>query len=356
LESMGNVMRSATALWGLFAFSAQVSAAQNIGAVSGTVRDTAGVPVAEAEIILASKRVQTNSRGEFRLDSIPIGNHLITIRMVGYAPVRSALTVQSGVRHDNYILRAIAQALPTVYVEANRIGLYGTVADSSMKPLSGVKVHVAGRGGSEVLTDANGQFAFPSVREGHYMVRITHLGHAERRVFVEIRKGEGVELSIQLQPSRAVPSLADEVAINDLSRRIVANLRADRFNANQLIRYGSLGLCDVKGVVARLGARNDGLTIILNGSVVMENMSVRDLCSWHADEVVLVEFGNTVCRDVTRTLVDMLNAWCTSLTKPPPDRSPGAMRAARDEALGEGGGRIKTQRQGGPFVVIWERR
>ena len=143
------------------------------------------------------------------------------------------------------------------------------------------------------------------------------------------------------------------MAVHDLGRRLVANLADDRLNTRQLERYGSLGLCDVPGIVARLKAPPGGLTIILNGTVILENMSEHALCSWQAAEVELVEFGQTVCRDATRTLVDMLNVWCTRFNEHP-DRSPGALRAAR-EARNDGG-RIGTQRKGGPFVVIWERR
>ena len=70
-----------------------------------------------------------------------------------------------------------------------------------------------------------------------------------------------------------------------------------------------------------------------------------------ADDIELVEFGDTVCRDVTRTLVDVVNAWCTTFTKIPIDRSPAALRRAR-----EGTSETGTQPPGGPFVVIWERR
>ena len=91
----------------------------------------------------------------------------------------------------------------------------------------------------------------------------------------------------------------------------------------------------------------DSLTIILNGTFVLEKMTVHDVCSWRADEVELVEFGDDICRDVTRTLVDMLNVWCVGFTKRPVPPTGGRF------AFPGGGGRIRTQRQPGPFVVIW---
>jgi len=317
------------------------------------VRDTAGVALADAEVILADKRLLTTPQGGFRFDSVTVGTHLITIRLVGYAAIRSPVSVQTGTWEYNYVLHAAPQVLSTLNVEARRVAIYGTVGDTGFKPLAGVKVQLAGRGGGEALTDSGGRFAFPLASEGQYVVRTVLPGYAEERVFVELKKREGVELAIRLRPSRVIASRADDVAVHDLGRRLVANLAGDRLNSNQLDRYGSLGLCDVQGIAARLKAPLYGLTIILNGTVILENMSVHDLCSWRAAEVELVEFGYTVCRDVTRTLVDMLNVWCTRFNEQR-DRSSGErLRAFRDGT--NDGGRIKTQRKGGPFVVIWER-
>lgn len=181
------------------------------------------------------------------------------------------------------------------------------------------------------------------------MVRTVHPGYAEERLFLEVKKREGMELAIRLRPSREFASRADEVAVEELGHRLVANLPRDRLNGSELKRYGSLGLCDVFRIAARVRRPEDSLTIIVNGTTVLEKRSVRDLCSWQAEEVELVEFGEDICRDVTRTLVDMLNVWCYNFG--------GARRDFGDGSIRPGeGGRIRTQRQSGPFVVIWERR
>ncbi|MGH7559879.1 MAG: carboxypeptidase regulatory-like domain-containing protein [Gemmatimonadales bacterium] len=331
---------------------AHVLAGQDLGSITGTVRDTAGVALAAAEVILGNKRLLTTPQGGFRFDSLPVGTHLITIRLVGYAALRSPVSVRTGIGEYNYVLHAAPQVLPTLNVDARRVGIYGTVGDTGFTPLAGVKVQLAGRGGGEAITDSDGRFAFPRTSEGQYVVRIVLPGYAEKRLFVELKKREGMELAIRLRPSRAIARRADEVAVHDLGRRLVANLADDRLNTRQLERYGSLGLCDVPGIVARLKAPPNGLTIILNGTVILENMPVHVLCSWQAAEVELVEFGYTVCRDATRTLVDMLSVWCTRFNEQR-DRSPSALRALREGT--NSGGRIPTQRKGGPFVVIWER-
>jgi hypothetical protein len=330
-------MKSAPPVIGLLLGAAGALAGQDAGTVTGTVRDSAGGALAGAEVLLAERRLLTTAQGSFRFDSIPVGPHLITIRLVGYTAVRARITVRTGSWHYNYVLHPAIPVLPTLVVEARRTGIYGTVGDTGVRPLGGVRVQLAGRGGGEVLTDSGGRFAFAGARDGQYVLRIAHPGFAEERRFIELRRGEGAEYAIRLRPSRRLLSQDDEVAVQELGRRLVANLRSDRLGSGEMERYGTLGLCAVPRIAARVRGLKDDLTIILNGTVVLTLMSVRDLCSWQAAEVELVEFGETVCRDVTRSLADLLNVWCR-----------------RSNERGEGMSRLGPQ--GGAFVVIWEKR
>jgi len=236
----------------------------------------------------------------------------------------------------------MGQVLPTVYTDASRSGIYGTVGDTSFKPLAGVKVQLAGKGGGDTVTDAAGRFAFPSADEGQYLLRAFIIGYAEERLSLELTRRKGVELAIRLHPSLEFSSRATEVAVHNLGRRLVANLPGDRLSASQLNRYGSMSLCEIGRIAARVRRPMDSLTIIVNGTFVLEKRSVRDLCSWQSAEVELVEFGEHLCRDVTGSLVEMLNVWCQNFT--------GQERGIRSSQ------RIRTQRQGGPFVVIWEKK
>jgi len=330
-----NMIRSVLAVLVVIG-SAHTLSAQRVASVTGAVRDTAGAPVAGAEVILSDQRTVTTLQGAFRFDSIPFGSHLITIRLIGYSPLRLPITVR-GTSHIEYVLRRVAYVLPTVYVRARAAGIYGTVGDSGLTPLAGVIVQLAGKGGRQTITDSSGRFAFPLVAEGQYVVRAVHPGYAEEWLFLEVTKRDGVELAIRLRHSLEITSLAGENAVRDLSRRLVSNLPNDRLSAAQLSRFGSLSLCEVNKIAERIGRRTDSLAIILNGVSILEGRSLRDLCSWHAAEVQLVEFGDDICRDVTRTLVDLLNVWCVKFT--------GEKRFYS---------RIKTQRSGMPFVVIWE--
>jgi hypothetical protein len=343
------------ALLALLLGSAQILAAQELGSITGTVRDTAGIALVGAEVLVGNKRRLTTAQGRFLIDSLPVGSHFLTIRLVGYAALRTPVAVRTGMNQYNYVLRAAVQSLPTLSVEARRTGLYGTVGDSAFAPLAGAQVQVAGRGGGEAVTDSAGRFAFPRATEGQYAIRIVLPGYAEERRFIELKKQEGMELGIRLRPSRAFATRADAVAIQDLGRRLVTNLASDRLNASQLERYGSLGICDLPGFVPRLRIPPEGLTIILNGTVILEKMDGYALCSWRAADVELVEFGDTVCRDGTRTLVDLLNVWCTGFTRRRGDPSLSSRERSR-MIENRSRGIERLQRPGGPFVAIWERR
>src|SRR5262249_25991263 len=226
----------ATATW-LLMGSAEFLAAQGFGSISGTVRDTAGSPLAGAEVTLERRRVVTTPQGSFRLDSVQVGTHLITIRLVGYAPYRSPIAVHSVTSSYDFVLHRATRVLPTLIAEAQRTGIYGTVGDTSLVPLAGVHVQLGGRGGGDTFTDSSGRFAFPEAVEGQYVLRAVHPGYGGERRFVTLKKGTGMELAIRLSPSKEPLYRADEVAVQELGLRLAANLSWDRLNSAQLDRY-----------------------------------------------------------------------------------------------------------------------
>lgn len=208
-----------------------------------------------------------------------------------------------------------------------------------------------------MLTDSAGRFALPPATGGPYAVRVALAGYAVTHRFVELRIREGMAIALRLRASRAVASRIDEVAVLELGRRLVTNRPGDRLNARQLERFGSLGLCDLPGFVNNLWiVPEQGLTIILNGTLILRRMPAHALCSWRADEVALVEFGLSVCRDATSTLAEMLDMWClNSRRERILSRNPRGSGARGDLPPPRGGG-VSAQSSPGPFVVIWERR
>src|SRR5262245_5396167 len=60
---------------------------------SGRVLTDSGAPIAGAEVVLTAKRGNTNSKGEFRLAALQSGEHVVLVRMPGYAPRADTIDV-----------------------------------------------------------------------------------------------------------------------------------------------------------------------------------------------------------------------------------------------------------------------
>lgn len=114
------------ALWtaAILAASATIvepCAAQQTGAgsVAGVVRDSLGVAVRRAEVMLdsASTGVYTGDDGSYRLDGVPVGRLSIVARRMGFRPsVRSVVTREGSVTQLDFTLMSVTQRLSAVVV------------------------------------------------------------------------------------------------------------------------------------------------------------------------------------------------------------------------------------------------
>jgi hypothetical protein len=335
--------RSWPVSWTLLLLPALLAAQQPLQSVTGVVRDTAGAPLGGADVILGQRTTTTSASGAFRVDSLRPGQYAITIRLIGYNPVRSRVVVVATEPTDmEYFMLPAPYQLAPLVVESRRTGIYGAVGDTGFKAAVGARVQVAGLQGDEMLTDSMGRFAFPAADRGVYMVRVTYPGYTPRQFTVELKPGEGRELGVLLAPSSRPPHAREELALQDLGRRLASGLARERLTANDLARHESGGLCDIGQIRAMLGG-SDGATttLVLNGVVVYRDFDVRSLCSWRADEVELVEFGTSVSRDPTGTIAEIMNV--------------GSAGRARDFG-GIRSGRQRAQGAAGSYVIIWEKR
>jgi protocatechuate 3,4-dioxygenase beta subunit len=65
-------------------------------AASGDVRDDRGDRVAGATITLGSASTRSSPRGEFRLDGLPGGEHVLKVRAAGHEPAEVPVTLRAG--------------------------------------------------------------------------------------------------------------------------------------------------------------------------------------------------------------------------------------------------------------------
>ena len=86
---------------------------------AGRVLTDSGSPIAGSEVALTSKRANTNAKGEFKLTALSAGEHVVLVRMPGYAPRSDTIEVaEAGEVRREYSLSRIQAILPAVPVVA----------------------------------------------------------------------------------------------------------------------------------------------------------------------------------------------------------------------------------------------
>jgi hypothetical protein len=112
------VLLGASATWA----SAQEPSSKPRGtSLQGVVRDTARSPIEGAEVIIHStdRSASTSLTGAFRLDALSPGRYWVTVRRIGYVPLRAALTLDRNKdRKIVFELEQMPHQLPEVEVLA----------------------------------------------------------------------------------------------------------------------------------------------------------------------------------------------------------------------------------------------
>lgn len=118
---MGRFSAIPICLLGALSVASATARAQETGSVQGVVRDTAGSPIAYAEITGASGRVLTDSVGRFRLVALPAGGAVLQVRRIGYRAASWAGDVGAGETLPvELTLVAIPRELQAVVIAAPR--------------------------------------------------------------------------------------------------------------------------------------------------------------------------------------------------------------------------------------------
>lgn len=113
------------AIAGAFVLPCTLAHAQDARAtIDGVVRDTAGAPVAYAEVTGASGRVLSDSAGIFRLGDLPAGRTVLQVRRIGFRAASWVGVTRAGEAAQVVVtLTPVARDLQAVVVEATGGGL-----------------------------------------------------------------------------------------------------------------------------------------------------------------------------------------------------------------------------------------
>ncbi|WP_064197426.1 MULTISPECIES: carboxypeptidase-like regulatory domain-containing protein [Emticicia] len=92
--------------------------------IKGVVRDAKTseiVPFANVFVANTTKGTSSNEKGEYTLSKIPFGTVIVSVSMVGYAPARQTIRIETeGTKEVDFTINPIEQELSEVKVSANR--------------------------------------------------------------------------------------------------------------------------------------------------------------------------------------------------------------------------------------------
>lgn len=181
------------------------------GTVTGVITDAdTGRPLANAEVVVGTQGLKSDSTGRFRAEKVPAGSLRVAGTMPAYEPGSVTTELQADAERD------VSLALVPI-----RIGdISGTVLDAKTgEPISQARV-TTGRLAAE--TDAAGRFRFEAVATGGNVVAAQHPDYANGSASAVVPPAETVEVVIEL----------------DLRREDVTNLEAELAKSGTIDLYG----------------------------------------------------------------------------------------------------------------------
>lgn len=224
---------AATALFACLVVTARELGAQGVppasslppagrGTIVGIVVDTGGRPVDNAQLLLITPRRQviTNRDGTFRMNDVGDGVADLTVRKIGYHPVRTRFEIATAGSTVRLELVPLVRTLASVVTTARRSGLSGLVLGADGYPVAGVEVRVIGSGAGLAHTDTMGMF-FTPVKTGHYLVELKREGYIPQMVSATIPDGEGRHLDITLVEGMSLRAARHAAIMDDLRTRLV---------------------------------------------------------------------------------------------------------------------------------------
>jgi carboxypeptidase family protein len=114
--------RNSVSMIGVVALGAVASSAYAQGSTfTGRVLTDSGVAIVGAEVIISAlQRTQrSNAQGDFKFSAVPAGEHIVGVRMPGFAPKVDTIEVaDAGEVHRQFKLARIEATLPLVPVTA----------------------------------------------------------------------------------------------------------------------------------------------------------------------------------------------------------------------------------------------
>ena len=325
------------------------AAAQGTATLTGTVRDSGGRGVADAEIILREsgndlRSVRAIARGEFTLGGVQPGAYSVWFRRLGYVSVDYNWAAHLNEKSDVKVqLFPVAQNLNAVEVRAREdrmmkgnSSLLGLVVDDEGNPLAEAEVKLVGAD-REGTTRANGGFLFKPIPLGAYVVRVRKLGYSPTLVSMNVQGADDHEVIVRMR--RLAQNLSavtitersgytkTQFVYEDMERRMRWHYwKSNVLGPDDLKRYEGLDLPSVAkqlGVAfweresaVRMNDRRHGpikVTEVKSNCILINGLvqSNRDLSTYSVSDIDFLEVYPPGT-ELTGTIADRMHGPCAS--------------------------------------------
>ena len=283
----------------------------------GVVRDTAGIPIPGAEVIIPDLRLRliTNGEGIFRFDNVRKGKHTMRARKIGFTPQIREFRVDTAGGVAEFALVPVTTSLAPVIAWSDRPGISGVVGDTSFQPIPGAVVRLLG-GGLETETDSSGRFYLPA-RGGSHVLRITKPGYDYKLVSVAFPRDSGRRVTAWLNDVTHLPTVREVHNMDDLRERIAWTKPQHRvlFTHDQLETVGSEWAYDaIATASSRFNAKeaySRDCMVVVNGGPSITNLKYLTV-----DEIESIEIYGAASAPAMPTPVRRATRGPTSLANP----------------------------------------
>jgi hypothetical protein len=174
-----------------------ISLVPGSGAVSGTVKDSSGPPIAGASVGFGGGSTTTNAAGSYTLTGIPVGTIQLVASASGFQSLTQNVTIQGGIT-----------ATANFTLVSGSGSVTGTVKDSSGAAIAGATV---GFSGGSTTTNAGGSYTLTGVPVGTIQLTASATGFQSSTQSVSIQGGVTATANFTLSPPASTGTVTGKV-------------------------------------------------------------------------------------------------------------------------------------------------
>lgn len=173
-----------------------VRSAQTTYTLSGTVTDSSGNPVSNADVTIAgfSTVGVSGTGGNYSIPGLPANTNLdILVYYLGVPRYNATLSISG---NTTYNITLQNQAIQTG-------GITGIVTNTEGAPIEGVLVSYGDWG---TTTDSSGQYTLAGIPTGEYLFRFDKLNYVSKSLYQAITANQNTTLNVTMAPTQTIPT------------------------------------------------------------------------------------------------------------------------------------------------------